>query len=350
MSVHIVSHTSLRGIAAMAVFWGHYSDVFARDVGGWNLFVPHTHLGVDLFFMLSGFVLYHVYASQFLTGVTGPRWGAFMRQRLLRIYPLHLVTLVAVLVLMRFELPGDGLWILGLNLTLTHAWGLTDQFIFNAPSWSISAEFAAYLLFPFMVLATGTRAGRWGLGALAAVCGVWLLTRGGGSLDLAETGRRAVLLRVGLAFPIGVLLGWAATVRGPMADAEATRWQVGALVGLGVWLGAGLPEMGVIPLFAVLVYATAKDRGALARVLAWRPLWGLGVVSYGLYLLQWPVMLLMFNLEPKLAPYLSGLALDGARFAIVLGLMLGAAAASWRWFEAPLVALGRRRAARVATV
>ena len=168
MSVHIVSHTSLRGIAAMAVFWGHYSDVFARDVGGWNLFVPHTHLGVDLFFMLSGFVLYHVYASQFLTGVTGPRWGAFMRQRLLRIYPLHLVTLLAVLVLMRFELPGDGLWILGLNLTLTHAWGLTDQFIFNAPSWSISAEFAAYLVFPFMVLATGTRAGRWGLGALAA--------------------------------------------------------------------------------------------------------------------------------------------------------------------------------------
>lgn len=350
MSVHIVSHTSLRGIAAMAVFWGHYSDVFGRDVDGVNLYVPHTHLGVDLFFMLSGFVLYHVYASQFLTGVLVPRWGAFMRQRLLRIYPLHLVTLVAVLVLMRFDFSGDKPLIFGLNLTLTHAWGFTDQFTFNAPSWSISAEFAAYLLFPFMVFATAKRAGRWGLVALAAVCGVWLLIRGAGSLDLADIGRRAVLLRAGLAFPIGVLLGWAASVRGAMSHAEATRWQIGAGVGLGVWLGLGLPEMGVIALFAVLVYATAKDRGALARVLAWRPLRGLGVVSYGIYLLQWPVMMLMFNLEPKMAPYLSGLAMDGARFAIVLGLMLTAAALSWRWFEAPLVAMGRKRMVQVATV
>ncbi len=334
----------------MTVFLGHYSDVFARDVGGWNLYLPHTHLGVDLFFMLSGFVLYHVYARQFINGVSAGHWRTFMRQRLLRIYPLHLATLLVVLLLMRFDLAAGEPWILAHNLALVHGWGLTDQFIFNAPSWSISVEFAAYLLFPFMVLATRSAWGRWALVALVAVCGLVLVWLAHGSLDLADIGRKAVILRVGLAFPVGVLLAWAATARVTMTQGEASLWQIGALVALGLWLGLGLPEIGVIPLFGVLVYATASDRGVLARILSGRVLRDLGVVSYGIYLLQWPVMLVMFNLEPKLAPYLSGLGLDFARFTIVLVLLLATASLSWRWFEAPLVAMGRKRMVRVATV
>lgn len=345
MQVHITSQTSLRGVAALAVVWGHYADVFARDVAGISLFLPHTHLGVDLFFMLSGFILFHVYSGAFQKRVTAKSWAVFMRQRLLRIYPLHLATLMAVIVPARFELPEGGAWLLALNLTLTHAWGLTDVFAFNAPSWSISAEFAAYLMFPFAVLATGTAWGRLALGALAVTSGVVLWQLGAGSLDLALIGRSHVLWRVGLAFPVGVLLGWLVLSRGALAAGWASVLQGCALLLGVVWAAAGLAEIWLIAVFALLIFATAGDRGVLSRVLAWRPLVWLGAVSYGIYLLQWPIMLVMFNLEPWIAPYLPGLWLDAVRLITVAGLLLAAAALSWRWFEAPLVALGRRRAA-----
>ena len=342
MSAHIVTHTSLRGLAALSVFWGHYTDVFARDVAGVNLFVPHTHLGVDLFFVLSGFVLYHAYADYFVTGPTLRRWGLFLRQRLLRIYPLHLVTMLAAIVLARFTMPDHWQEQVLLNLTLTQAWGMADTFVFNAPSWSISAEFAAYLLFPLAAVATVTALGRWGLVALAGLAAALAIYWGGGSLDLAEIGRNHALVRVAIGFPIGVLLGWFVASSAPLEPGRAGLLQV-AVIGLGAAvLALGLSELWMIPAFALLVYATANDQGPLARIAGWAPLYGLGLVSYGVYLLQWPVMVFMFNLDPWIAPYLSGLWMDAGRLLLVICLVLGMASLSWRWFEAPLARIGRK--------
>lgn len=345
MARQILNHTALRGLTASAVCWGHYTDVFARDVGGINFFLPHTHLGVDMFFLLSGFIMFYVYGAVF----AGPRrvadWGQFLRRRLLRIYPLHLATLLLVIAIQRFALPPDGLRQLGLNLSLTHAWGFTDSFIYNAPSWSISAEFAAYLLFPAMAVFVVQPLGRVALAAVVVGSALVLWALGAGSFDLEAIGRTHVMFRLFFSFPLGVLLAWAFLAGYRPSPALASLLQLGGLVGLAVVLAMGWAELWMVLAFAVLVFATAGDEGVFAPLLRLSPLQWLGKVSYGIYLLQWPLMLVMFNLEPKLAPLVGGFALDALRAGIFLVLLLGGAALSWRWLEAPLLALGRRPAA-----
>ena len=333
---HIESHTALRGIAAALVVWGHYAAVFGRDVGGWDFFIPHTHLGVDLFFILSGFVLTYVYRDSFAAGVTGANWRQFMARRLARIYPLHLATLLVVLALAKFVIvPGQGL-VLALNLGLVQAWGLTDQFLFNAPSWSISCEFAAYLLFPFLLLALQNRLGRVALLVAALVCYGLLWRIGGGSLDLDAIGRKFALLRVVAAFPLGMLLGWLHVRR----HGGKALWQGVAVLGIAVVLGLGLPEIALMPPLALLVLAVARDDGPLARVLRLPALVGLGERSYGVYLIQWPLMLLMFALRPKLG--LQGVALEIAALGLFLALLALLSWASYRYFEQPILRAVRR--------
>lgn len=341
MAQQIVTHTSLRGIAALIVCWGHYSDVFARDVLGVNFYLPHTHLGVDLFFLLSGFILFHVYSAVFASGVTFAAWGGFMLRRLLRIYPLHVVTLLLVIVIARFELPPQGLWQLGLNLTLTQAWGFASEFYYNAPSWSISAEFAAYLAFPFMVVLAAGRAGRGALLLAALAAALVLYRMGGGGLGLDDIGRQHALLRVVMGFPVGVLIGWALKA-GYTTMGRASLLQLVALAALAAGLYGGAAEIWLILPMVLLVFATARDEGVLGRLLSVAPLHWLGKVSYGIYLLQWPMMLVMFNIDPKVQPYLSDGQLHLARLAIFLALLFGAAALSWRLLEAPM----QRRAHR----
>lgn len=340
MTSQIVSHTALRGLAALAVCWGHYTNVFARDVAGLDFYLPHTHLGVDLFFLLSGFVMVHVYGAWFAPGISPAGWARYMVRRLLRLYPLHLATLLAVILLMRLEVPDDQLGILLQNLTLTHAWGFSDQFLFNAPSWSISAEFAAYLLFPLLAFCLTAAWARVMLLGMAGAAAAWLWQLGAGSLDLDAIGRAHVLGRVALGFPLGMLLGWAVqTGYGP--GARAGRWQMLALAGLVGVFALRWPEIMAIGPFAVLIWATAEDHGWLAKTLANPVLRGVGTVSYGIYMLQWPVMMALFYLQPKLAPYLSGIAMDLALVGVFLALLFGLAAASWHWLERPMLRMAR---------
>lgn len=129
---------SLRFVFVMMIFMSHfvYGGIEAFEAGG--------DCGVAFFFLLSGFVLSKGYGGQLLRGSFC--YGRFLRRRLLKVYPLHLLCLVAVLLISRQPL---GLPVL-LNALLLQCWVPSSDYYFscNAVSWFLSCMLFCYALFP----------------------------------------------------------------------------------------------------------------------------------------------------------------------------------------------------------
>lgn len=137
----------------------HYSDYF-KDLPAGHFMVEHTwhfNLFVDLFFVVSGFVIARQYLGLVDDAASIRR---FLWRRLARIYPLHLATLafyVALAGALHFGVARTDnparypLSDLPRQLLLLHAFA-GDRLTFNFPSWSLSAEMFCYLLFPAVVV------------------------------------------------------------------------------------------------------------------------------------------------------------------------------------------------------
>src|SRR5690242_12560766 len=93
----IRSLTSLRFFAAMAIVLFHFTSLLPFDANAHTNFFLKCHLGVDFFFILSGFVLMHVYQDAFSNGIDASL--PFYFRRLARIYPLHAATFLLCVVL-----------------------------------------------------------------------------------------------------------------------------------------------------------------------------------------------------------------------------------------------------------
>ncbi|WP_313061925.1 acyltransferase family protein [Agrobacterium cavarae] len=158
------SLTGIRGVAALMVILLHADFAAVRMAGGTiSDVIFRGGLFVDVFFVLSGFILSHVY----LTGRRGDEpfdWANFFLARFARIYPLHIATaflsalgLVIVAMLKNDVIPIEiNLMQAVRELTLTQAMPLlgSDE-IWNSPSWSISVEFWTYFtVFPILLWLT----------------------------------------------------------------------------------------------------------------------------------------------------------------------------------------------------
>ena len=171
-----VAIDGLRFVAAMGVVAHHYAGL-AGAPWAESRFAKY-YLFVDFFFAISGFVIFHNYGSR-LSNLSA--YGDFLRNRIARVYPLHLLTFLgyAALALTIWRDKTDRSFVdaaaIAPNLLLAHAWGTTGGTSFNYPSWSISAEWLAYLAFPLVV---------------------WLIARGGAKGALVAAG----LIVAGLEF------------------------------------------------------------------------------------------------------------------------------------------------------
>ena len=151
----IVPLTSLRGLAAFAVMAFHFTPMMA----GFSLF-SRGFLGVDLFFLLSGFILAHVYSGRL-------RLGPFLSARFSRTYPLHLFTIALLLpALGRGE--AFSATALACNLSMTQVL-CGGPLSWNPVSWSLSAEWISYLAFPLLLRPVLTSP-RWVAGAAMLAC------------------------------------------------------------------------------------------------------------------------------------------------------------------------------------
>lgn len=155
----IISLSSVRGMAAIWVVLFHFSGALFEILPESTLLAPLIVAGVfavPQFFILSGYVL----SIRYLVKLSAPTWRGVFRfwwLRLARVYPVHIFTLLVSLAMVsRRGWPTDQGHSLGsfiANCLLTHAWARDFHLSWNYPSWSISSEWAAYLLFPLIAIA-----------------------------------------------------------------------------------------------------------------------------------------------------------------------------------------------------
>lgn len=305
--------TGLRAVAAIWVLAFHYSVGPLSPLGtkGAVPFVAVGYLGVDLFFILSGFVIWHVHGQE----LAQPRlrdFSRFLCLRLARLYPVSLfaLLLLAALVVLRPQWGDPPLNPASytqrgflLQLALVQSWGFTDHLAWNYPSWSVSAEWFCYLMFPALALImarTGRRGTIIAVGLMLLTICVSYETVFNASLDQAVGG--GSLLRAAPEFFLGCLL------RRLTRQVDLRHWPWTAiLAGLGGLWGVSfftaLPvELMAIPLFAGLIVAVTVSDGVLPSVLRMRPVVTVGAASYSLYMMQAPVQKAAHILQQWLSP------------------------------------------------
>lgn len=346
--------TGLRGIAAWLVVFYHARLSLTGFVPAPLIEVASTgYLAVDLFFMLSGFVMWLNYAHR-LRGGGLAEAPLFWWRRFARIWPLHaaiLLALVCFALLLRAtgrDASGYPFGELPLHLLLVQNWGFTPELSWNHPAWSISTEAAAYILFPFAVLAL-----RWERLRPAVLVGIVVLLAGALQAVFTAAGESRLggdiahlgLVRCLAEFAIGMVLANLYTVWRDRRGAAVLLALTGA--GLLGWVMAlGTAQVLLIPIgFACLLLALALDRGPAARLLGGKlPVW-LGDVSYATYLVHFPLFIAV-----KLVLVGDDLQLSAAGFAAYCAVLLALSGGLYHWLEKPAQRwLNRRwRGARLA--
>lgn len=303
----ITALTGLRAVAAVWVVLFHYRDdilALAPFLDPLEPLMSAGYLGVDVFFVLSGFVLAYNYSDRLQTW--RPREAAsFVQNRVARVWPVHLVTLHADLlqawVVGTLGVTADGhrrtLSAYVENLTMTHTWW-NDRPSFNAPAWSISAEWAAYLACPLLLLGVARLRSAWSAATLAlagyavmlTIFALWALPNG----NVAH----ASMLRLAAEFCAGLLALRIYQRRPNLLGRLAIPLALGVVVVVltvpvvhhGYWLA---------PALGLLVLCVALDAGPLARLLSRRSFLFWGEASYCLYMTH---VLLMPALHALVSP------------------------------------------------
>ena len=298
------SITSLRFVAAMWVVMFHYWPNL--DVGFLPNIVAKGYLGVELFFVLSGFILCHVYLAA--AGEKRFSYGGFLWARIARVYPLHLATLIGVGLLAAAALiagmsvDGNVLsWpALPANLLMLHAWGLAPVAGWNHPSWSISAEWFAYLCFPlfaFVFWRLRDKPVAAVVGAAAFLTVLYFVFEQVAGFPLTEATFRWGALRIVPCFALGCALYLVyrkAPLKAPWTASAASFALMILSAALGLW-------DGITVLFAgALILSLASLPNERAGVLASRPAVYLGEISSSVYMVCVPWKLLSINLAAKL--------------------------------------------------
>jgi peptidoglycan/LPS O-acetylase OafA/YrhL/lysophospholipase L1-like esterase len=325
-------------------------------------------LGVDAFFVLSGYLITTLLLTEWRSSSLATEWNAtgridlkaFWARRARRLLPALLLVLGAVAVYaVLVAAPGelrtiraDGIASLFYIANWRFIWSGASYFAqFGAPSplrhfWSLAIEEQFYLLWPLIVFGIL----RWRRGSIRALA--WFATVAAiGSAVLMWTmyvpGQDPSRVYYGTdtrasSLLVGALLGMV-MLRRPVVEGTVNRWilhgaGIVAAVVLGYWWSTATEHSdwlyrGGFVIAAVLVAVviasiTQPKYGPLGRVLALKPLRFIGLISYGLYLWHWPVFI---ALSPTRVPF------DGyALFAVRVAATLTIATLSYYLIEMPI--------------
>jgi peptidoglycan/LPS O-acetylase OafA/YrhL len=292
----ITALTGIRGVAALWVvlFHFHLVSLAAWRAGDRVAPIAYGYLGVDLFFLLSGFIMSHVHGQDFIL-LRRKVVLTFYGLRLARLYPVHLFVLLGLVVVVavgpRFGFvphnQGDFTRAsLIANLLLLQA--LSEKLAgWNGPAWSISCEWFAYLLFPLLAwLVSRIRSRR--LVSLCVAAELLLFAIAYACLFDHDIDRNwgLALVRAAFEFSFGALLCEASRTW----EMSRVPWGAGVVgvVAAAVLADAPWRDFILILACAGAIMAARHDGNIISRVLALPPVVYLGEVSYSLYMIHMP--------------------------------------------------------------
>ncbi len=293
-----------RGPGAICIAVGHFgitTDVFSAGR------LEPLRLLVDMFFVFSGFVIAQAYAEKLRRPSAFPE---YVIRRFGRIWPLQAATLgvlvayelLKVIVAMAtghafssppFSANGNNVAAaIPTNLLLLQSLGLHDRETWNFPSWSLSVEFATYVLFAaFCLLPPVPRRLMMGV-AIAASMAVLMF--------VAPSGMRST-------FDYGIFRCIAGFLVGTLCYDVAARWplprfplptlvETATVALLGAWLYASTGTVAVFaaPLvFSVLIIVFVEERGAISRLLLTKPAQAIANLSFAIYMTHAIVLIVL---------------------------------------------------------
>ena len=294
----IYSLTGLRGAAATLVMFYHFNaSRLVSWVGGHIL--GHCYLMVDLFLVLSGFILAMTYGQRFEQGVELKSYGTFVKRRFARIFPIFfLMTITAGILIATGWMdhwPGPAIPVSGLiNFTMLQS--VLHVPTLDTPGWSVSAEWIASLLFPFFALLFLRRSWMWAI--LGAVIGLITLPvlvhlpalahepKRAGLMDLWNYETIYPVVRCIAEFILGVItfrvsqLAW-------VKQLISHDWIAPVLFFLILVLMAmRQADVWVVALLPLFILSLISRTNIVARFMGSKPIYRLGQISYSIYLIH----------------------------------------------------------------
>jgi peptidoglycan/LPS O-acetylase OafA/YrhL len=297
----------VRGIGATVVFIGHCGMEPVYKNHEINNRIIHVMAGigeasVTFFFLISGFVLVWVWRAS-----DTPR--TFMRRRLVKIFPMHLVTFSVGLVLMIAFGEFVGVWNVLPNLPLLQVWFPSEKILegANGPSWSLSVELFFYCLFPLMLGKVSRipteKLWRWVYATIGVIVLITVLVAIFVPSEPKALDQPVALYQFYILvfvppvrlfdFLLGMLI-----CRIILTDQwRPVRWRW-IVLGFGVaWFASyfipaplGFVAPFVVPLFLLTGAAAARDVAGLESVVTSRYMLWLGDASFGFYMVHWLVL------------------------------------------------------------
>lgn len=307
--------TGLRFFPALHVVCYHFAqDLVPKDTPIYNL-IHAGYIGVNLFFILSGFILTYVYVAP--SGQRSLSCGEFWLARFSRVYPVYGLSLLA-------SIPGFVDTIRYSHLTATaslaiatsvptamQSWLPNTACAWNCPGWSISTEAFFYLLFPALGIFLIPQLQRISLaGRILAIGFFWLISMCAPMLYTVADRKHMInqtnaflydvvqynpLVRLP-EFCVGIVLGTMflsiLSSHSPRAILSSLLPPLVLLTIIAVLVGTpGVPAIFfhnglLVPLFTLLILTLALHRGPVQTLLSLKPVVLLGEASYSMYIMQ----------------------------------------------------------------
>jgi len=376
---YLTNLTSLRGIAALLTVIFHVDLMLSTGSGlllrhSDSLLLTRLYLMVDFFFILSGFIMLHVYGASFRSGVTAPAFRKFTLARFARVYPLHLVTLLYCIALFavsaRLGVPknpvgeaANSSYSIVTNLLLLQSMNLHNWFTWVHASWSISTEWWMYMLFPFLVVPFAS-IGSTGRAIVVAMCfagyvGIMLfiipIVTVPASIPFVKINPADLTINVAYQYGfLRCLFGFVIGMALYMAYQQSwgKQWlgngyAMLALVGCELFsLHVAAPDVVTVAFLPLILLSAAYGSQRMDQLLGSKPMRTLGDWSFSIYLTHQPMLFTWFAylgyralgappVDAASPPPETSLLVGWSECGLIIALVLLVASLTYRYVELP---------------